>query len=830
MNTSNGNGRQESALRFLSPLNVWALSFGCLIGWGAFVMPGTMFLPHAGPIGTIIAMCLGALIMLAIGANFSFLGQRYQDNGGIFTFTRMLLGSDHAFLAAWSLGLAYLSLLWANATAFVLLARYFLGDVLEWGFHYQVLGFDIYFGEILATWLILIAFGLFACYGGRVRRYVHVALALLLFFIVTGLFLGVDINTHHMVFTPAFQEGTNPALQVFSMLMLAPWMFFGFEAVTHAQANFTFHPRKLYLITAVSVISGAAVYCMLTAGAVLSVPDGFDRWDDYIASLQHMEGLQALPVFNSVMSIYGSWGAYLMGVAVFAALATSLLGFYRACAFLFHSMPRDKLLPEKYAQEDEHGLPQKATLLVLFLSLPVPLLGRNAIAWLTDVTTISGSVAYAYVSLCAYRAARQDALLWEGFLGLVGLAFSLFFFFCPILPNMLLGSGLDTESYLLLAGWSMSGFIYYWYVFKRDKTNHFGSSTIMCVMLLFLTFFSTSMWMRQVTEERLIAAAQQGVTASHSALSFTSIAQMLFIMLTLFLMFDIFTTIRGREENLDQQILDDHTLSVVKNTYLANVAHDIRLLTNSFIDYVQLSLETCAICLVCPEPKARPDLPEAMGGHLSRIEPLNHYLLSLIYSMLKVNSMDEGTITLKEIPMDLNRTMQQIRDVFSVLMTERGVSYKVEQLIEDNNVLCDDERLTRMLMNLVGNAYSTTSQGDSVSILLRQKGPAYRTTHGKWHRRTICADYELRVKDTGAAFQPEIAHRIRELFSGAQKADFAALKDLGRGLSIVKTIVDRMEGTIELARTGDTGKEFIVNLTLPLAREYDEGKEEHQDA
>ena len=415
-------------------------------------------------------------------------------------------------------------------------------------------------------------------------------------------------------------------------------------------------------------------------------------------------------------------------------------------------------------------------------------------------------MAYAYVSLCAYRAARQDALLWEGFLGLVGLAFSLFFFFCPILPNMLLGSGLDTESYLLLAGWSMSGFIYYWYVFKRDKTNHFGSSTIMCVMLLFLTFFSTSMWMRQVTEERLIAAAQQGVTASHSALSFTSIAQMLFIMLTLFLMFDIFTTIRGREENLDQQILDDHTLSVVKNTYLANVAHDIRLLTNSFIDYVQLSLETCAICLVCPEPKARPDLPETMGGHLSRIEPLNHYLLSLIYSMLKVNSMDEGTITLKEIPMDLNRTMQQIRDVFSVLMTERGVSYKVEQLIEDNNVLCDDERLTRLLMNLVGNAYSTTSQGDSVSILL------------------------LRVKDTGAAFQPEVAHRIRELFNGARKADFAALKDLGRGLSIVKTIVDRMDGTIELARTGDTGKEFIVNLTLPLAREYDEGKEEHQDA
>ena len=40
---------------YLSPLNVWALSFGCAVGWGAFVMPGTTFLPIAGPLGTVLA-------------------------------------------------------------------------------------------------------------------------------------------------------------------------------------------------------------------------------------------------------------------------------------------------------------------------------------------------------------------------------------------------------------------------------------------------------------------------------------------------------------------------------------------------------------------------------------------------------------------------------------------------------------------------------------------------------------------------------------------------------------------------------------------------------
>ena len=39
----------------LSPVNVWALALGCIIGWGAFVMPGNTFLGKAGPLGTAIA-------------------------------------------------------------------------------------------------------------------------------------------------------------------------------------------------------------------------------------------------------------------------------------------------------------------------------------------------------------------------------------------------------------------------------------------------------------------------------------------------------------------------------------------------------------------------------------------------------------------------------------------------------------------------------------------------------------------------------------------------------------------------------------------------------
>ena len=53
--------------RYLSPLDVWGMAFGCMVGWGVFAMPGTTFLPVAGPAGTAIAMLIGMAITLLIG-------------------------------------------------------------------------------------------------------------------------------------------------------------------------------------------------------------------------------------------------------------------------------------------------------------------------------------------------------------------------------------------------------------------------------------------------------------------------------------------------------------------------------------------------------------------------------------------------------------------------------------------------------------------------------------------------------------------------------------------------------------------------------------------
>ena len=72
----------------LSPMHVWAIAFGCVIGWGSFINPGKKFLPNSGVAGTAIAMVMGALVMMIIAFSYAYMVPKYPKAGGEFTCTK----------------------------------------------------------------------------------------------------------------------------------------------------------------------------------------------------------------------------------------------------------------------------------------------------------------------------------------------------------------------------------------------------------------------------------------------------------------------------------------------------------------------------------------------------------------------------------------------------------------------------------------------------------------------------------------------------------------------------------------------------------------------
>ena len=299
--------------RYLSPLDVWGMAFGIMVGWGVFAMPGNTFLPVAGPAGTLIAMLIGMVIMLIIGGNFSYLMGRTAITGGIYSYTKEAFGRDHAFLSSWFLCLSYLTIVFLNGTALFYIVRMLLGSALQTGFHYTIAGNVIYPSEALVSALVLGVVGLLFIVAKPLLQQLHTVLSVLLF---AGVAITAIICLPHAVSNGALTAfgsgGTGKGHAVFSLVILSPWAYVGFEATSFDTAHFRFPIRKSKPVIILSIIAAAFAYSSMTLISVAAVPDGFDSWQAYISNLGGLSGVAGVPTFYVAQHYLGAAGLVIM--------------------------------------------------------------------------------------------------------------------------------------------------------------------------------------------------------------------------------------------------------------------------------------------------------------------------------------------------------------------------------------------------------------------------------------------------------------------------------------------------------------------------------------
>ncbi len=816
----------EGLTRYLNTLEAWALSIGCAVGWGAFVMPGTTFLPLAGPLGTAIGMIIGAAIMFLIGCNYHYLMNRYPDAGGTLTYSIRAFGFDHGILSAWFLMLVYIAIMWANATAVVLIVRNLLGDALQWGFHYQLAGYHVYGGEVALTIALIVLSGIICIKSKRTAAVIQTVMAILL---VTGVAVCVSaVIIHHggiSHVTPAFSPDVKSrADQIFNIIVLAPWAFVGFESISNSTQAFRFSPQRSIWIMLVSLILGMMCYVMLGVIATADVPAGFANWTEYINKLDSQSGYASIPTFYAVTEAMKRYGPVVLGITLTGGIVTGLIGNYIAASRLMYAMTKDGILPEWFGRLDKKANPSNALLFLMLISLPVPFVGRAAIGWIVDVNTIGALIAYAYTSFAAFRLAEGDHRTYVKITGIIGTVASVIFLIYFMVPNIWTVNSLPTESYLILIVWSVLGFLFFRYVFGKDTHDRFGKSTAIWVALLFLIFFTSMLWFRQMvnnTTARVLRdlkyyneteLAEHGVVLDeedtaeselylqqkmeevNSDMVRSSWMQMAVIIASLFIMFSIYRAMTQREKKQIERRIQAEESSRAKSTFLSNVSHDIRTPMNAIIGYTGLA-------------KKVENVPEEASQYLDRIEMSGHQLLSLISDVLDMSSIESGKLEFAPQRTDLVKMMDDVREVFSTQMITKSINYTVDtSKVKDRTVICDPIQLNRVLLNLISNAYKYTPDGGAVRVSLVQTGLMDGT-----------GSYRLSVKDTGIGMSPEFASMVFESYSRDKAVH--NIQGTGLGMAITKSIVDLLGGNIEVHTEEGKGTEFAVSLKLPVAED-----------
>lgn len=815
---------------YLSPLGIWALSFGTAVGWGSFVMPATTFMPTAGPLGTVLGFLAGIAIMILIGVNYFYLMQKYPTAEGSYGYAKEIFNHDHGFLCAWFLLLTYISIIWANASALPIIVRSLFGSHLQVGFHYVFAGYDVYMGEVALSIAAIVAAGLLCAYvkKGAVKLQILAALGLIL-----GIFLffALTENSHdasYWVSMPQFADESHPMMQIFWISMLTPWAFVGFESVSHSSQELAFPMKKMLKILILAVVTSGAAYIMLTVVAVGATPAEYGNWTEYLADLDNQEGLRRIPALCGATRFFGSSGPIIAGAVVLCGILTGLIGNMVASGRVLYSMAKDGVFGKYFCTLDKSGNPRDAILFVMILSLPVTFLGRTAIGWIVDVTVVCATVIYGYTSAATYRKAGEEGRKGLRIAGAVGTVISLIFIFFILVPGFRFDGQLSTESYFMLTVWAVIGIFVFKRILRLDKSSRYGNSIVVWILLSTLIMSLSFVWSFQ-TMDRAI-----GKTSSHIAYHFAEeeaelvngvgheveaeviseehasqhlkevmaslgktekgcmTIQVFLMCLILYALTGIYGTMNMRAKQMALE--KSEAASKAKSDFLFNMSHDIRTPMNAVMGYTQLARQ---------DGTSDTQLHE----YLEKIHSSSQYMLQLINNVLEMSKIESGQLEEQVEDTDIRKVLVDVSDIFAIQMQEKGLRFTARtEGLTHPVVKCDPTHLERVLMNLLSNSLKFTESGGEVELSVCQKAEGAGDI------------YEIKVKDTGIGMSHDFVEHIFDAFTMERTSTASGIRGAGLGMALTRSYVELMGGTITVNTEQGEGTEFLLKIPFPVVR------------
>ncbi|MCL4101963.1 ATP-binding protein [Fibrobacter sp. HC4] len=235
-----------------------------------------------------------------------------------------------------------------------------------------------------------------------------------------------------------------------------------------------------------------------------------------------------------------------------------------------------------------------------------------------------------------------------------------------------------------------------------------------------------------------------------------------------------------------------------KTTFLFNMSHDIRTPMNAIIGFTDLL------------QKYQED-PEKRNNYLKKIQDSSTTLLSIINNVLEMARIEKGAEKIEENAWSTEQFNDTLFSVFQEMMKNKGIKFTRTIEVQHHNVLCDTIKMREIFLNILSNAYKYTTYGGSVHMNLKEL--PYNTEG--W-----CL-YQTTITDTGCGMSKEFLPHVFEEFARENTSIGNRIEGSGLGMSIVKRLVDLMNGTIEVHSEKGIGTTCIVTVPHKIAREED---------
>ncbi len=262
---------------------------------------------------------------------------------------------------------------------------------------------------------------------------------------------------------------------------------------------------------------------------------------------------------------------------------------------------------------------------------------------------------------------------------------------------------------------------------------------------------------------------------------------------------DITTFIEN--ENMQKKRLEEAMIRIeeannAKTQFLSSMSHDIRTPMNAIIGMTTLASKHL-------------EDQEYTKNCLSKISLASNHLLTLVNDVLDISKVESGKMSLNPIVFSLADTVSNLVNIVRQQICGKCQKFDVRvHNIKEEYLFADELRLNQIFINILSNAVKYTPEGGCISMDLCEE-----FITGVSDRVKII----YTVEDNGIGMSKEFQEHMYNSFSRANAENHGDIQGTGLGLTISKTMVDLMNGTIDCESTQGKGTKFTVTLELPIA-------------
>lgn len=243
-----------------------------------------------------------------------------------------------------------------------------------------------------------------------------------------------------------------------------------------------------------------------------------------------------------------------------------------------------------------------------------------------------------------------------------------------------------------------------------------------------------------------------------------------------------------------------------KTRFLFNMSHDIRTPMNAIVGFSGL-LE-----------KSIHDEKKSLD-YIKKIRVSSDILLTIINQVLEMARIESGKITLSSESVNIREMVEAMNTVFESSLTKKSLEYQCSLNVVHDQILCDKTKMEEIILNVVSNSIKYTNPHGKITVSIDELDSEDEKN----------ADYKVVVEDNGIGMSQDYLPHIFEEFSREHTSTETRVAGTGLGLPIVKSLVDRMGGTIEVESEEGKGTRFIMKFSFPVSSENQVREKEKQN-